>query len=160
MDRNLYCELQCYGVTKSPPARVAWIETVRCAVQWRVCVVATREGGVDRNVFMFPAPPYRTVVATREGGVDRNCRYGSMNHADKMSPPARVAWIETQGLAGRAPDRPGSPPARVAWIETGSPLQIQLQHLVATREGGVDRNKAPLVAIQGIFGRHPRGWRG
>ena len=35
--------------------------------------VATREGGVDRNI-STPVPPYDVGVATREGGVDRNTR--------------------------------------------------------------------------------------
>ena len=33
--------------------------------------VATREGGVDRNVVQVAQPP-ADLVATREGGVDRN----------------------------------------------------------------------------------------
>ena len=34
--------------------------------------VATREGGVDRNISMSIIVPLRYSVATREGGVDRN----------------------------------------------------------------------------------------
>ena len=37
----------------------------------RFSCVATREGGVDRNVD-FPLLQRETIVATREGGVDRN----------------------------------------------------------------------------------------
>ena len=61
----------------------------------RVCVVATREGGVDRN---FHLAPIKCVVwvATREGGVDRNSSINAVSFARFGSPPARVAWIETQ----------------------------------------------------------------
>ena len=54
-----------------------------------------------------------------------------------------------------------SPPARVAWIETQL-VKLLLAHLpVATREGGVDRNYGDIVATEGWReGRHPRGWRG
>ena len=64
-------------------------------------VVATREGGVDRNFFWQAIFPESKKVATREGGVDRN-----------------VCTLRL--LAGLA----GSPPARVAWIETYLPLSI------------------------------------
>ena len=56
----------------SPPARVAWIETRLAAGSVLGSVVATREGGVDRNVML-------KAVSTNHTG----------------SPPARVAWIET-----------------------------------------------------------------
>ena len=103
-------------------------------------VVATREGGVDRNVLcaliVAPrkwSPPARVAwietnsdlglyangqVATREGGVDRNHPYTPQVYATGQSPPARVAWIETQGQRRRQKYSRGSPPARVAWIET------------------------------------------
>ena len=64
------------------------------AILWRAAFVATREGGVDRNIFfavlafnLAESPPARVAwietcisahfllkryVATREGGVDRN----------------------------------------------------------------------------------------
>ena len=35
-------------------------------------------------------------VATREGGVDRNSTETVTQQPQGMSPPARVAWIETQ----------------------------------------------------------------
>ena len=58
---------------RSPPARVAWIETPKTSPAARaVCRVATREGGVDRN---------RGVAISGSAG--------------QWSPPARVAWIET-----------------------------------------------------------------
>ena len=58
--------------------------------------VATREGGVDRNFLVHHGftPPRR--VATREGGVDRNATKRMNRHQGNASPPARVAWIETQ----------------------------------------------------------------
>ena len=55
----------------SPPARVAWIETDNM-LDGRVAIsVATREGGVDRNA-TCTAMDCKCAVATREGGVDRN----------------------------------------------------------------------------------------
>ena len=35
------------------------------------------------------------IVATREGGVDRNSFVSGTSTPDLSSPPARVAWIET-----------------------------------------------------------------
>ena len=35
-------------------------------------------------------------VATREGGVDRNQLRRCLHLCETMSPPARVAWIETR----------------------------------------------------------------
>ena len=57
---------------RSPPARVAWIETPM--VDGRRCFarVATREGGVDRNIRGNVRGVQDDAVATREGGVDRN----------------------------------------------------------------------------------------
>ena len=55
--------------------------------------VATREGGVDRNIKFMQYMKGKD-VATREGGVDRNI--GHSDQADdgrEQSPPARVAWI-------------------------------------------------------------------
>ena len=37
--------------------------------------VATREGGVDRNFGVRPSPALPGRVATREGGVDRNYHF-------------------------------------------------------------------------------------
>ena len=80
--------------------------------------VATREGGVDRNIaarinasVLASSPPARVAwietftltltllfpnVATREGGVDRNKLILNHGQTNKVSPPARVAWIETR----------------------------------------------------------------
>ena len=80
-----------------------------------------------------------------------------------VSPPARVAWIETSPARQHQPHqdvatREGgvdrnvskyfkkgkeimSPPARVAWIETETNAQSVQNFTVATREGGVDRNQ-------------------
>ena len=59
-----------------------------------------------------------TYVATREGGVDRNQNGSICGLLCGLSPPARVAWIETYLSAASASFRLRSPPARVAWIET------------------------------------------
>ena len=100
--------------------------------------VATREGGVDRNIHAGNRDG-QCVVATREGGVDRNNFSWSLPHLQLPSPPARVAWIETRRPRRRG--NPGkSPPARVAWIETTMGLPLPMLRGVATREGGVDRN--------------------
>ena len=58
--------------SSSPPARVAWIETFEKTIIFSVVFVATREGGVDRNIFCPPVDFILLSVATREGGVDRN----------------------------------------------------------------------------------------
>ena len=57
--------------------------------------VATREGGVDRNDFEKTLVHELLHVATREGGVDRNTMAKSILSFKFLSPPARVAWIET-----------------------------------------------------------------
>ena len=41
-----------FSLYTSPPARVAWIETVKNFANINRIRVATREGGVDRNVFI------------------------------------------------------------------------------------------------------------
>ena len=56
VDRNCFMGGNGWNRNRSPPARVAWIETIR--------VIGSRPGGV---------------VATREGGVDRNDRYRCYN---------------------------------------------------------------------------------
>ena len=73
VDRNVVDGRQVrHGLRRSPPARVAWIETLREDFPNSCRSVATREGGVDRNVDVFDVLEARGVVATREGGVDRN----------------------------------------------------------------------------------------
>ena len=59
-----------------------------------------------------------------------------------------------------AADIQKSPPARVAWIETCEQLEGRTYKMVATREGGVDRNYLSGLEFQERKGRHPRGWRG
>ena len=59
--------------------------------------VATREGGVDRNAVVLVAGAIFQRVATREGGVDRNAGRECSPRRRPWSPPARVAWIETCG---------------------------------------------------------------
>ena len=110
----------------SPPARGAWIAThastvvasifTRCRLprggrgsqrsQFQLAHedeqagVASREGGVDRNI--GSAVPRRWCatagcVASREGGVDRNALVVTHHRAASalLSPPARGAWIAT-----------------------------------------------------------------
>ena len=124
-----------------------------------------------------------SAVATREGGVDRNQQLIATIRSREMSPPARVAWIETLAIYGQIVRKSMSPPARVAWIETASCRYIGGKCVVATREGGVDRNLADekigkmldvatreggvdrntssrAAAVSAAFCRHPRGWRG
>ena len=50
---------------------MAWIETKILRPVSSDTLVATREGGVDRNCEDASAPSL-LIVATREGGVDRN----------------------------------------------------------------------------------------
>ena len=52
MDRNIeYDELR-KTQDGSPPARVAWIETDKSLLPFKKLDVATREGGVDRNLIL------------------------------------------------------------------------------------------------------------
>ena len=72
VDRNAKSSSHGWTTNRSPPARVAWIETFApcaCLQGWRA--VATREGGVDRNIEVGRGAG-KNGVATREGGVDRN----------------------------------------------------------------------------------------
>ena len=84
--------------------------------------------------------------------MDRNKKAFEKYFKLKKSPPARVAWIETFSSNSLNGKRLLSPPARVAWIETF----VQSAHLplplVATREGGVDRNLNNQMAMK----RHRR----
>ena len=80
----------------SPPARVAWIETLSAMDGKTQRSVATREGGVDRNILKIMGVQNGCFVATREGGVDRNERKCQSENRNQTSPPARVAWIETE----------------------------------------------------------------
>ena len=68
--------------------------------------------------------------------------------ASSGSPPARVAWIETPGLKFLR-ECQVSPPARVAWIETGFRRPAAKAGRVATREGGVDRNVCSSIRAPG-----------
>ena len=71
VDRNNGYIAELHKGERSPPARVAWIETPRPCCKALTAIVATREGGVDRNENLETVVIYLT-VATREGGVDRN----------------------------------------------------------------------------------------
>ena len=71
MDRNALVAVFFISSRQSPPARVAWIEIERFRPDLHQELVATREGGVDRNYSLTNCQVI-TSVATREGGVDRN----------------------------------------------------------------------------------------
>ena len=82
-------------------------------------------------------------VATREGGVDRNRRQNAMFRLIARSPPARVAWIETN-FRHFAP-QPNFVATREGGVDRNSPPFASLYtYSVATREGGVDRNNYAL----------------
>ena len=72
MDRNFSQHRKLMYDVMSPPAGVAWIETPGGAALWQTLTVATRGGGVDRNMRSFNQLTSLRLVATREGGVDRN----------------------------------------------------------------------------------------
>ena len=111
------CCLRTYSKRRSPPARVAWIETGRLYFFLRHGEVATREGGVDRN------------MCISQDLVDLG-----------PSPPARVAWIETRHRQRRGRRLPvatregGVDRNTTCWPGAMKALRV------ATREGGVDRN--------------------
>ena len=115
MDRNSLLMIDVMNGIRSPPARVAWIEIPRKTPTQRKPMVATREGGVDRNKTCLMIHTSAD-VATREGGVDRNKTCLMIHTSADTSPPARVAWIEIL-QRGQTSGISPSPPARVAWIE-------------------------------------------
>ena len=71
-----------------------------------------------------------------------------------------MAWIETSSGRLSGAYVSVSPPARVAWIETLSDSGAVVRLPVATREGGVDRNINQKIVWGDNMRRHPRGWRG
>ena len=116
---------------------MAWIETdyvFRCK---DALLVATREGGVDRNPCVVSVSAFGRPVATREGGVDRNMT------SDADEDKGTVVATREGGV-----DRNNAYP----FTHLCSP--------VATREGGVDRNINQTEKDIDELGRHPRGWRG
>ena len=136
MDRNNSTAFLAWAKRKSPPARVAWIETITLYIRLRHLRVATREGGVDRNIDMEREQLCRQHVATREGGVDRNNGYIAELHKGEVA--TREGGVD-RNLPTIADAAVGivSPPARVAWIETDC-----------------------ICINKGERSRHPRGWRG
>ena len=183
MDRNRYLDLQTDYSAMSPPARVAWIETMGSGRQGRTTSVATREGGVDRNTTTTPFCKCVSQVATREGGVDRNTACDPARQYVRVVATREGGVDRNQFVGGHGADVRPSPPARVAGIEMTGLLAKALWPTVATREGGVDRNvtraefdalraRSPparvawietylrRLPLQGPLGRHPRGWRG
>ncbi len=82
------------------------------------------------------------MVATREGGVDRNNSRQMVEGQTPTSPPARVAWIEIgilQQIGGVSPVA-----TREGGVDRNILLALALSPYlsVATREGGVDRNSS------------------
>ena len=148
-----------------------------------IFLVATREGGVDRNHLLAIKPFSVAAVATREGGVDRNTPAPLASFACGGSPPARVAWIEIHYMEGTMQarsvatreggvDRNGrlmgdvvlndtSPPARVAWIEIAL-FNRRAQHIHQSPPARVAwiEISAAMPTTKTSAGRHPRGWRG
>ena len=176
--------LQGHQRKVSPPARVAWIEMPCTTAPSMPVPVATREGGVDKNL-VGRGPLYRHFlgVATREGGVDRNGSDSSVRPTTLPSPPARVAWIETQLLERLVDDHDVATREGGVDRNTTTERTQTWENVVATREGGVDRNwdkylvrawsvTSPPARVAWIEtqqharfqrsrkGRHPRGWRG
>ena len=98
--------------------------------------VASREGGVDRNLLIALRRPDRR-VASREGGVDRNSLV-----AIRMS--GSISRLPRGGRGSQHPEQANDTNATD----------------VASREGGVDRNSRGLVEGEGSGGRLPRGGRG
>ena len=165
MDRNVISGDVMRVCAVSPPARVAWIETFgTVSMDVGGMSVATREGGVDRNIRQQRTAIASSRVATREGGVDRNVT-SEYNYAFHLvatregGVDRNTLWDEQtvrrlvathEGGVDRNHPCPHSerrarrsPPARVAWIETRCQFCAQCWQNVATREGGVDRNCLP-----------------
>ena len=131
-----------YGVRRrghgwSPPARGAWIATPQFY-----------NYGTDR------------IVASREGGVDRNSWRTRLSTVSWMSPPARGAWIATPSSPACGGSRPGRLPRGGAWIATTWQRRSRPTSAVASREGGVDRNVIALRQMGAYVSRLPRGGRG
>ena len=108
---------RCVVAGWSPPARAAWIETVRRRDQHQRYLTSppARAAWIETRLaatmgHSFPSPPARAAwIETSATG----CR----RFRASVSPPARAAWIETT-VPRRFRNTPGSPPARAAWIET------------------------------------------
>ena len=149
------------SVPGSPPARGAWIAT-------------SPDLGGERSV--RGSPPARGAwIATPNGGPGSNRR--------RRSPPARGAWIATsippaaqQDPGGRLPRGgrgsqhrhlfkdlgvgDGRLPRGGRGSQQGCGSHGPLHRSVASREGGVDRNKkVPPLSLM-LAGRLPRGGRG
>ena len=137
VDRNLFGDPE-REPDLSPPARGAWIATLHVPALAFDAWVASREGGVDRNIGAIRITrPIR--VASREGGVDRNrVRFEALEDVGRRLPRGGRG-SQRQLDPGVQPEEV-SPPARGAWIATSVPVAVRVGRLVASREGGVDRN--------------------
>ena len=84
--------------------------------------VASRAGGVDRNVYASMRHPGSECSSppARGAWIATEVVIASTVHRRKVSPPARGAWIATSYIRSRRPPfGTESPPARGAWIATG-----------------------------------------
>ena len=72
MDRNVRCRPP-YFAPRVVATREGGVDrNSPCGLYVQKFFVATREGGVDRNVMCYMLNCDEVPVATREGGVDRN----------------------------------------------------------------------------------------
>ena len=168
---------------KSPPTRVAWIETGKLPAdcKWELSP-PTRVAWIE--TFRSSALPFALLVATHTGGVDRNALHQGRFGNCRASPPTRVAWIET------APCQLIKDVQCAVATHTGGVdrnclpcFKAAVQRNVATHTGGVDRNSlranfgwqdkpSPPTRVAWIetfrlvsslsesLSRHPHGWRG
>ena len=166
---------------RSPPARGAWIATTGARLRRRLTGVASREGGVDRNMTKVigmtldegrlprggRGSQQRDAahvhvpdgVASREGGVDRNMMSATIG----LGMWGRLP----RGGRGSQHARPGGLPcpsgvaSREGGVDRNQRVMLpELGVSVASREGGVDRNAPWSRTIAVVSCRLPRGGRG
>ena len=153
VDRNLRSRSPRRCV-RSPPARGAWIatsledEAIGSGRQGRL----PRGGRGSQQAVLESEINSRSACRLPRGGRGSQLpQAGDDSIVQRVSPPARGAWIATR-TRGRAGRFARSPPARGAWIATFTytPIAGDQCSRVASREGGVDRNY--LSAYQRSFG--------
>ena len=95
VDRNVdIAKVNAYD-WKSPPTRVAWIETMQMPLKL-VCMLAsppTRVAWIETKQIRVDGVADQ--VATHTGGVDRKQTDAPQLIEKALSPPTRVTWIET-----------------------------------------------------------------
>ena len=113
---------------------------------------------MDRN-FVPVVTTLADAVASREGGVDRNLEaaHGLADPCGRLPRGGRGSQLSDLRVCQRVHL---SPPARGAWIATSGLLCWSEVVGVASREGGVDRNYIHPPASGWPRGRLPRGGRG